>query len=297
MLIFTINNYLDLRFEDGKTNIYVNKKLFMHCRYILLNISTDNTEDTIEINSIDEAVEILDRSFEIPGGKKSIINPEMLFWAHCSNLQAWYENSYNTCLIHSNLAFPLLKELTKAGDLIAGKVFKEEVAKRVESNNLKVIQFLLYNEYLDNLNTEELKIVLQQIRANLSDIIIKQLNELMKSMITNYRKIKDLIDIFLYIDLKYNENLIFCIFTELNNSLILQFARFLILHLNYKEFIDYKIPYGKFFAYFEKLLDYIYENYPESKDILNIIDSGFLSGAISLDDKFSHGAVSYFGSI
>ncbi len=293
MLKYSINKFLDLRFEDGKTNIYVNNELIRHCKYILLNISSDNSEDLTDINSIDDAVERLDGSFEFSGDKRGKISPEMLFWAHCSNLQAWYENNYNTCLIHSNLAFPLLKELTKAGDLIARKIFKEEVAKRFESNNFSVIQFLLYNGYLNYLNKEEIEIVIEQIKVNLSEIIINQLKKLMKSPITNYRQMKDLIDILLFIDLKYNENLIFCIFNELNEIMRIQFARFLIFHLNYKEFNNYKIPYGKFFIYFEKFLDYFYENYPEIKDLLKIIDSGFLSGSLSLDEEFSYGAQSY----
>ncbi len=299
MLKYTINKFLELRFEDGNTNIYVNNQLFMHCKYILLKISTENTTNMTKINSIDDAVEKFDRSFEFPRVQGEIrkINPKTLFWAHCSNLQVWFENNYNSSLIHSNLAFPLLKELAKAGDRIAKRVFKEEVAQRFESKNLSVIQFLLYNEYLDYLNKEELEIVLEQTKVNLRNIIINRLNELMKSMISNYQKIKNLIDTMLFIDLKYNKNMIFCILNELNEKIRMDFARFLILHLNYKEFIDYKIAYGKFFIYFEKILDYIHENCPEIKDLLKIIDSGFLSGAIPLDEKFSYGAVPYYGTI
>jgi hypothetical protein len=195
------------------------------------------------------------------------------------------------------LAFPLLKELNKAGDLEARKVFKEEVAKRFESKNLSVIQFILNNKYLDYLSKEELEVVMENARVNLGDIAIKQLKELMKSMIDNYQKIKKILDTLLFIDLKYNENMLLGIFTELDDTLRMNFARFLILHLNYKEFIDYKIPYGKFFTYFEKILDYIHENYPEIKELVRIIDSGFLSGAIPLDEKLSYGAVSYHGII
>ena len=35
------------------------------------------------------------------------ITPKQEFWAHCSNLQTWNENYYDTRLIHTNLAFPL----------------------------------------------------------------------------------------------------------------------------------------------------------------------------------------------
>ncbi|UCC19517.1 MAG: hypothetical protein JSV62_15675 [Promethearchaeota archaeon] len=297
MVKYTINKYLDLRFEKGKTNIYIDNKLFMHCKYILLNIPKDLDENLIDIKSIDEAVEKLDRSFEIPGIRTININPKVQFWAHCSNLQAWHENNYNTCLIHSNLAFPLLRELTKAGDLIAKLVFKEEMAKRFECKNLNVIQFLLYNDYLDDLNKEELDIVLKHLKANLFEIIKKQLGELMKSIVTNYRKIKEIIDLLLFIDLKYNKNLIFSIFNNFNKNLNIHFARFLILYLNYKEFVEYRIPYGRFFVYFEKFLDFIYDKYPEIKEFLKIVDSGFLSGAISLDEKYSYGAVSYYSSM
>ena len=294
MLKYTINKFLDLRFENGKTNIYVNNELFRHCKYILLNISTKNSEYIKDIDSIDDAVERLDGTFGFLGDKRDIISPETMFWAHCSNLQAWYENNYNTCLIHSNLAFPLLKELTKAGDLIARKIFKEEIAIRFESNHLPVIQYLLFNGYLNYLNKDELEVVLEQMKkVNFSGTIVTQLNKLMKSPITNYCKIKDLLDLILFIDLKYNKNIIFHIINELNGVRGFQFTRMLILHLNYKEYLDYKIPYGKFFIYFEKLLDYIYENYPEIKDLLKIIDSGFLSGSLSLDETFSYGAQSY----
>jgi hypothetical protein len=297
MLKYTINKFLDLRFEDGKTNIYVNNELFMHCKYILLNLNLDNFDYFSEIDSIDDIVEKLDASFEVPGVKKNDVIPEMLFWAHCSNLQAWYENNYNTCLIHSNLAFPLLKELTKAGDLRARRIFKEEVGKRLESKNLNVIQFLLYNEYLNYLNKEELEVILEQTRVNLSEIVFNQLNVLMKSIGTKYWKIKELIDILLFIDLKYNENMLLCIFSKLNKNLRLDFARFLIMHLNYKEFRNYKVPYGKFFLYFEKFLDLIYENFPEIKDLLKIVNSGFLSGALPMDEKLSYGAVSYQSTV
>ncbi len=290
MLKFTINDFLDLRLEDGKTNIYVNNELFLHCKHILLNVPLDGIDD---FSSIDEAVEKLDKHHEFSRDYKVEIAPETRFWAHCSNIQAWHENNYNTCLIHSNLAFPLLKELIRAGDLLAAKVFKEEVAKRFEGGNLNVIQFFLCNHYLNCLNKEELEILLEQTSSNLTINVANQLKELLNSTFSNFRKIKELIDLVLFLDLKYNQNIIFLVFNELSEKLRTQFSRFLILHLNYKEFINYKIPYGKFFTYFEEILNYIYEKYPEINDLLKIIDSGFISGAIPLEEKYSYGAVSY----
>jgi hypothetical protein len=289
---FSINNYLDLRLEDGKTNIYVNNKLFLHCKHILLNISIDEEKDFHYLDSVDDVIEKLGQSFKITKNKNINPNPEVIFWAHCSNLQVWYENNYDTCLIHSNLAFPLLRELVKAEDLHAIKVFKEEIAKRLESKNLNLIRFLLYNSYLDCLNKEESEIVIKQTTINLTEIITEYLRELLITPIKNFMKIKEIIDLIIFFDLKYNQSLIFRITMELKKDNSIYFIRSLIFHLNYKEFLNFKIPYGSFFIYFEKILNFIYENYPEIKDMVKIIDSGFLSGEISLDDKFSYGTIS-----
>ncbi|MFX1237046.1 MAG: hypothetical protein ACFFAS_03805 [Promethearchaeota archaeon] len=48
--------------------------------------------------------------------RNRVIPPETEFLVHCSNLQAWVEHGYDARLIHSNLAFPLLKRLCEVGD-------------------------------------------------------------------------------------------------------------------------------------------------------------------------------------
>jgi len=42
---FVVNDYLSLRLENGKTNIYVNNKKFIQCKYILLDIPIDASND------------------------------------------------------------------------------------------------------------------------------------------------------------------------------------------------------------------------------------------------------------
>ena len=73
---------------------------------MLLNIETTRFKDYDSIQSIDEAAEYLNRTLE-RGYRK--IDPETEFWGHCSNLEAWAENNYDTRFLHRNLAFPLLK--------------------------------------------------------------------------------------------------------------------------------------------------------------------------------------------
>lgn len=154
--IFKINDYITLKLEDDRTNIYIKRRLFTHCKYLLFSFTKDELSDYEEINSIDEIKDKYDHSHE---GHSKKIPSEVEFWGHCSNLQAWYENNYDSRLLHSNLAFPLLKELVKSGDQKAKQVFKEEIALRFESGFEKIIKFLLNEKYLFFLEFDEIEIL------------------------------------------------------------------------------------------------------------------------------------------
>ncbi|MFX1489321.1 MAG: Rab family GTPase [Promethearchaeota archaeon] len=158
---FKINDFLELKLENGRTNIYVGGLLFRQCKYLLLNINSNNFESYENIDSIDEAAEKLDHSMETRG---SNIPPRTEFWGHCSNLQAWYENNYDTRILHRNLAFPLLKALADAGDKLAKRVFKEQLAIRLESGYPSVVIYLVKQGYLNHLTEEELETILETPR-------------------------------------------------------------------------------------------------------------------------------------
>ncbi len=149
---FIINDFLKLKLENGKNIIYVNDRKVITCKYLLLNPTLENNEKEDGNNkniTIDDQLENLDHSLELNEENKIEIPPEAEFWAHSSNLQAWYENDYDTHVLHTNLAFPLLKRLTEAGDDLAKKVFKEEIKKRFRSGNLNVMTFLIKEGFLD----------------------------------------------------------------------------------------------------------------------------------------------------
>ena len=158
---FKINKFLKLRLEHTRTNIYVGGRIFKQCKFLLLEIPVDSIMNYDEIDSIDEAAKRLDRSMELGRKRKYHISPDIEFWGHCSNLQVWYENNYDTRILHSNLAFPLLKALEKAGDPLAKKVFKEEIALRFVSGYPSVIQYLLNEKYLNYLSKEEKKTLME----------------------------------------------------------------------------------------------------------------------------------------
>lgn len=155
---FKINEFITLKLEQEKTNIYVLGEKFIQCKYLLINILAQETELYDKINSIDDAAENLDKSLERGNLKAFTIDipPRMEFWGHCSNLQVWAEQDYDTRFIHSNLAFPLLKKLTEVGELKAKKMFKDEIGKRYENGPDSVRQFLALEGYMDYLSREEM---------------------------------------------------------------------------------------------------------------------------------------------
>ena len=177
---FKINKHLSLKLKRGKTLIYVSGKLFRQCKFLLLDIPIIDDgvkEFSLEdIDSIDEAAEKLNKSLE-PRKNKAYtytIPPEVEFWGHCSNLQAWYENGYNTRLLHYNLAFSLLQRLAMAGDIRAKKVFKEEVIERYNTGINSVREYLRKKGYLENFTIEEF---LSLIENENDRDIIEQLRE------------------------------------------------------------------------------------------------------------------------
>lgn len=149
MDLFQVNEFISLRLEHGKTFIYLAGKKFNQCKSLKINIPYEEVSEIFSsINSVDEITKFNDESVKIP--------PSTEFWGHCSNLQIWWENSYNTNLLHSNLSFPLLRELTYLGDSVANRVYKEEIAKRLRYGSYNNQRFLFSGKYMDVLSSQEL---------------------------------------------------------------------------------------------------------------------------------------------
>ncbi|KKM02694.1 hypothetical protein LCGC14_1781860 [marine sediment metagenome] len=175
---FKINDYITLRLEDGKTNIYIKGKLFEQCKSLMLNIPIADINVLEEIESVDEILEIsefsgisleetiekdIEKDIDLDTEIREQINritPETEYWVHCSNLQVWAEYEYDTRLIHYNLSFPLLKKLSEVGDFHAKVKFREEIINRLDSRHPNVIRYIIGEGYLDYLNAEEIKTLL-----------------------------------------------------------------------------------------------------------------------------------------
>lgn len=174
---YVINEYIKLRLEKGKTQIYVGGKKFIHCKELMLNIPKSDIEDFSEINSIDEAEELYQEFFRdnqiyIKGNPHPKdhsfickITPEQEFQGHCSNLQVWAENNYDTRLLHSNIAFPLLRKLSDLGDTIAKKCFKKEIVHRFIIGNSSIRKFLVTEGYMSYLERNEFFSIFEKDQA------------------------------------------------------------------------------------------------------------------------------------
>lgn len=152
---FKINEYITLKLIERETKIFINDQYFDQCKFLLFNILVEEITRFDEIKSIDDIADMLNWTEDGQQNVKYEIEPETEFWAHCSNMQVWVEHDYDTRLLHSNLAFPLLKKLTEIGDPVARRVFKEEIGLRLESGAKNVFWFLLEGDYLQFLTKEE----------------------------------------------------------------------------------------------------------------------------------------------
>lgn len=150
---FKVNELITLRLIGGKTVLYVNNEEFKQCKYLLLNVSIGENFPQ-DINSIDDAEEILDTRMEYE--TENMFTPEEEFFGHCSNLQAWAENQYETTLLHRSLAFPLLKSLSEEGDITAKQRFKEEITRRYKYGSFNVQKYLFEEGYLKYLTDADI---------------------------------------------------------------------------------------------------------------------------------------------
>ncbi len=153
---------------------------------MLINLPSDNTNFYDVVESVDDIAEVQSED-EIPDLE---LKAKDEFWGHCSNLQAWAENNYDTHLLHSNLAFPLLKKLVDAGDKLAKAVFKEEVMERLMDGNLNTILFILDQGYLDKFLKEERDAILEDFRSHLESVINDVLEDDRKFKFLDFHYVK-----------------------------------------------------------------------------------------------------------
>ncbi len=159
---FRINDYISLILKDEKVTILIEGEEVMLCKGIAIKMPIEDILEIQNYNSVDDLITMYDKKVEEGKEPEEDITPETEFMVHCSNLQAWSENGYDSDLLHYNLSFPLLKKLSEAGDKRARKVFKEEIVKRFLKGNRQAQVFLHAKEYLSILTSEEQQVLYEK---------------------------------------------------------------------------------------------------------------------------------------
>lgn len=171
-LSFRINEYLTLKWEDGAARIYIGGKKFeLYCKPLIISVDIDH--DHFDGHSLEDIERSIKDNFSNEGLDKEEYDNEILksvsveeiFWGHCSNLQAWADDNYNTEIIHVNLAFPLLNKLKMAGDPVAKHVYKKELIKKITSYNETVATYVLAQGWLADLTVEETTMYFDELKA------------------------------------------------------------------------------------------------------------------------------------
>ena len=159
--VYEINKYLTLKLKSDETVIYIADIPVEICKHLIINIPVQQVNG---IDSIDEVIDGYgeDKAYNFYTHEVEL-TPKEIFKGHCSNLQVWAENGYDTCLLGSNLAFPLLKRLTEVGDLKASSIFKDEIRKRFGSLYAPVQQYLICEGYLKYFSKSEKQELLEYV--------------------------------------------------------------------------------------------------------------------------------------
>ena len=168
---FVVNDFIKVLLINNKTLLEVGGDPFLQCKYLLINIPQEKLIEFNQINSIDEAAALLDHSLETSEIHFEI-SPEEEFWAHCSNLQAWAEHKYDTRLLHSNLAFSLLRTLAYLGDKLALRVYKEEAFQRFKEGSDKIRKLIITEDFFEDYTEEERELLIRSVCSE-ADLLFK----------------------------------------------------------------------------------------------------------------------------
>ncbi len=130
-----INEHMDMRWHEGKPRIFIDDKPFMHCAFLV--VAVDTADPANEQATVDDlAARPGARRLE---GRDAMteygLTKDDVLWGFYSSIVGWVESGYNTQVIHTNLAFPLLRELARVGDPKAKRVLKGEIHDRLLSRS------------------------------------------------------------------------------------------------------------------------------------------------------------------
>jgi hypothetical protein len=104
---FVVNEHLDVVWDtsEERVQVLVDENPVLHCSFLVANVSASDST----VKSIDDLAERAGAHELENKDLRKMLSIEEGIQAHASNIQAWAEHGYDTRLLHSNIAFTLLK--------------------------------------------------------------------------------------------------------------------------------------------------------------------------------------------
>lgn len=155
-----VGSLIELVYNPGTkvVEIYVDGHQSLMCAALVASID-DLARRGKDITSIEEMADLPGvKLVECADAADLFGTPEAELAAHASNIQAWIEHDYDTHLLHCNIAFPLLVDLTRAGDDKARRVLEATIDERMRdgSSTTRKAIALMFMDYLSEAQWDRL---------------------------------------------------------------------------------------------------------------------------------------------
>ncbi|MHA1479374.1 MAG: hypothetical protein ACTSPU_14360, partial [Promethearchaeota archaeon] len=167
MLEYKVNEFLTLKLEEHKTYIYVNNERRDFTK--IFNIHKIKEKYFKYVDSIEEAVfrfDVLDNyNYDALEEDEEISNSsEEEFRDHCSILQTWLDNDFDTSDIGTSLLqtylLLYLSEMCRYADIdnpLVIEFIKNEITKRIDSGSYNIVLFLFDQSFFYFFSQEEVE--------------------------------------------------------------------------------------------------------------------------------------------
>jgi len=114
------------------------------------------------------------RQFKFPESEFLIADGIMdQFSGYCSTLEVWNESGYEPKFLNSQTRFTLLRELSRAGDLIAKRKIKEEIIHHLENDHSNTVSIIMKERLIYCLEEKDQKLLIAQYFPKLVKIMKK----------------------------------------------------------------------------------------------------------------------------
>ncbi|MHA1683219.1 MAG: leucine-rich repeat domain-containing protein [Promethearchaeota archaeon] len=133
---YNVSDLIELWLVVNDTFIIVDGKVLNMCKHLAITMDDAMLEATADLETIDDIISMAKKLVperEMRRKVRELVSGEEEFWAHCSNVQAWYDMGYDMRVIDSRLGARILEAMSEAGDPNAKQIFQTQMRDRLEA--------------------------------------------------------------------------------------------------------------------------------------------------------------------